>query len=65
MVQRVVLGLGFRLLGFRELKDVWTVWSLHSGPRDSTGTVHERPRAHLGHTRGYMWGIVRVSFCPI
>ena len=63
------LGLGFTLLGFREFTEVCTVWSLQfwsfraSGPRNSTGTVHE-PRAHLGHSAlhvGYRSGIVLIN----
>ena len=60
-------GPGFRLLGFCEFEDVWIVWTLQfwgfraCGPRNSTGTVHERPLACLGHSGlhfGYGSGIV-------
>ena len=68
-MRRVSLGLGFKLLGFREfkVKYVWTAWNLQfwvfraSGPRNRNGTIHERPQDHLGHSGlhfGYRSGIV-------
>ena len=56
----------FRKGAFREFKDFWTVSSLQFwgfrdfGPCNSTGTVAEQPRAHLGCSGlrfGYRCGI--------